>query len=360
MDFPASPFFRFPIYEALGSVRVTIPSMAKRKKQSELSEEPKKKTLYTNKLSDEQMGKLEAICEMKDWEPYEVDYARFAFKGNKVNVVGYSSGKLVVQGREMEDFVINILEPEVLGEARFGYDEVYHPEWFELHAGMDESGKGDLFGPVVTACVIADKPQIDEWVKEGIRDSKKITDSRILKLDKIIRATKGIAVETCFCGMRKYNELMGKPRANLNLLLAWQHGKSLAAALKRKRAPWGMLDQFSKQDLVGRYFKDSNFDLRMETKAEADPVVAAASVVARAEYVRYMDSLSKRFGDTLKKGASKQVKEQAATILERYGPDSFDEFVKLHFRTAYEVVSDAGMLDRLPLKPPPEKKEWKR
>ena len=185
------------------------------------------------------MEKLEGFCAMRDWEPYGVEYARFAFKGNKVNVVGYNSGKLVVQGKEMEEFVINTLEPEVLGEARYGYDEIYHPEWFELHAGMDESGKGDLFGPVITACVVADKPQIDEWVKEGIRDSKKITDTRILKLDKIIRATKGISVETCFCGMRKYNELMGKPRANLILLLAWQHSKSLTAALKKKRAPWG-------------------------------------------------------------------------------------------------------------------------
>ncbi|MBT6768634.1 MAG: ribonuclease HIII [Opitutales bacterium] len=334
--------------------------MAKRKKQIEFPEEPKKKTLYTNKLSDEQMGKLGNICETKSWEPYEVEYARFAYKGNKVNVVVYNSGKLVVQGREMEDFVINILEPEVLGEARFGYDEIYHPEWFELHAGMDESGKGDLFGPIVTACVIADKPQIDVWVKEGIRDSKKITDGRILKLDQIIRATRGVAVETCFCGMSKYNELMGKPRANLNLLLAWQHANSLKAALKRKRAPWGMLDQFSKQDLVGRYFKDSDFDLRMETKAEADPVVAAASVVARAAYVRYMDSLSKRFGDALKKGASAMVKEQATEILEKFGPDVFKDFAKLHFRTAYEVVSDAGMLDRLPLKPPAAKKEWKK
>ena len=334
--------------------------MAKRKKQTELPEEPKKKTLYTNKLSEEQMEKLGNICEMKSWEPYDVEYARFAYKGNKVNVVGYKSGKLVVQGREMEEFVINTLEPEVLGEARFGYDEIYHPEWFELHAGMDESGKGDLFGPIVTACVIADKPQIDGWVKEGIRDSKKITDGRILKLDHIIRATRGVAVETCFCGMSKYNELMGKPRANLNLLLAWQHANSLKAALKKKRAPWGMLDQFSKQDLVGRYFKDSDFDLRMETKAEADPVVAAASVVARAAYVRYMDSLSKRFGDTLKKGASSMVKEQATEILEKFGPGAFRDFAKLHFRTAYEVVSDAGMLDRLPLKPPAAKKEWKR
>ena len=300
------------------------------------------------------MEKLRNICEGKLWDPYDVDYARFAYKGNKLNIVGYESGKLVIQGKETEDFIINTLEPEVLGEARFGYDEIYHPEWFEFHAGMDESGKGDLFGPVVTACVVADKPQIDEWIKAGIRDSKKISDPRILKLDKLIRDTKGAAVETCFCGMRKYNELMSKPRANLNLMLAWQHAKSLEAALKKRRAPWGMLDQFSKQDLVGRYFKDKKFDLRMQTKAEEDPVVAAASVVARAEYVRYMGTLSKKFGETLLKGASAKAKEQASQILEKFGTDGFKDFVKLHFRTAYEVVKDAGKLNELPLKEPKE------
>ncbi len=332
--------------------------MAKRKKKNDIPEEPKKKTIYTAKLTDEQMEKLEGVCEMKMWEPYEVDYARFAYKGNKVNVVGYKSGKLVVQGKEMEDFVINILEPEILGEARYGYDEIYHPEWFELHAGMDESGKGDLFGPVITACVIADKPQIDEWVKHGIRDSKKITDNRILKLDKIIRETKGAVAESCFCGMAKYNELMAKPRANLNSLIGWQHAKSLEAAMRKKRAPWGMLDQFSKRDLVSPHFKDANFELRMQTKAEEDPVVAAASVVARAEYVRYMGKLSKRFGDTLLKGASAQVKRQATEILKKFGAEGFKDFVKLHFRTAYEVVEEADMLDVLPLKKPQEKTAW--
>lgn len=329
--------------------------MARGKKKAVVApDEPKKKTMYTHKLSQEQLDKLQHILEMKMWEPYEVEYAQFGFKGNKVNVVGYQSGKLVVQGKETEDFIINTLEPEVLGEARFGYDEVYHPEWFESHAGMDESGKGDLFGPVITACVIADKVHIDAWIKAGIRDSKTITDGRILKLDKIIRETKGISVETCFCGMTKYNELMGKPRANLNLLLAWQHAKSLTAALGKKRVPWGMLDQFSKQNLVGRYFKDPKFDLRMQTKAEADPVVAAASVVARAEYVRYMDGLSKKFGDTLAKGASAKVKEQATEILHKFGPERLGEFAKLHFKTSYQVVEAAGMLDRLPLKKPKE------
>ncbi len=328
--------------------------MARGRKTPQLDpDEPKKKTMYTHKLSQEQLDKLQHALEMRQWETYDVDYAQFAFRGpGKVNVVGYRSGKLVVQGKDTEDFVINTLEPEILGEARFGYDEVHHPEWFESHAGMDESGKGDLFGPVVTACVVADKPHIDAWIKAGIRDSKTITDSRILKLDKLIRDTKGISVETCFCGMRKYNELMGKPRANLNLLLAWQHAKSLAAALKKKRVPWGMLDQFSKQNLVGRYFKDERFDLRMQTKAEEDPVVAAASVVARAEYVRIMADLSKKFGDKLLKGASAKAKEQAAQILAKFGPERLGDFAKLHFKTSYEVVKAAGLLDKLPLKEP--------
>lgn len=308
--------------------------------------------MYTHKLTQEQLDKLQHILEGKIGDLYEVEYAQFGFKGDKVNVVGYESGKLVVQGKGTEDFIVNILEPEVLGEARFGYDEVYHPEWFESHAGMDESGKGDLFGPVVTACVIADKVHIDKWVKDGIRDSKTITDGRILKLDQIIRGTKGVSVETCFCGMPKYNQLMGKPRANLNLLLAWQHAISLKAALAKKRVPWGMLDQFSKQDLVGRYFKDEQFELRMQTKAEADPVVAAASVVARAEYVRCMNVLSQKFGDTLAKGASAKVKAQAGEILQKFGPERLGDFAKLHFKTAYEVVKAAGMLDRLPLKEP--------
>ncbi len=101
---------------------------------------------------------------------------------------------------------------------RLGYDEVLHPEWFELHAGLDESGKGDFFGPVVAATVIADKSAIEAWIKAGVRDSKKIVESQIIKLDKLIRETHGVAVATCLCGMPKYNLLMSRPRANLNRL----------------------------------------------------------------------------------------------------------------------------------------------
>ena len=101
-----------------------------------------------------------------------------------------------------------------------------------------------------------------------------------------------------------------------------------------------------------------DFDLKMRTKAEEDPVVAAASVVARAEFVRQMHALSQRFGEKLQKGASAAVKDQGAKIIAKFGVRALGDFAKLHFRTAYEVVAAAGKLDELPLKEPKAKMEW--
>lgn len=333
------------------------------KRYSDETEAPKKIASHTLKLDDAQMAKLRALLEERGWTPFEVAYTHFAFRADhlKVNVSAYTSGKVVVAGKGTEDFVRDVIEPEVTRVAKLGYDDVLHPEWFEAHAGLDESGKGDFFGPVIAATVIADRPAIEAWIKAGVKDSKKIAEPQIMKLDAIIRATKGVAVRTCFCGMPKYNELMGRPGANLNRLLAWQHATALEQALAQKRVPWGLLDQFSEQPLAQRELAKKgikDFDLKMRTRAEEDPVVAAASVVARAEFVRQMHTLSKRFGEKLQKGAGAQVKVQGARILERFGARALGDFAKLHFRTAYEVVAAAGKLSELPLPEPKAKMEW--
>ncbi len=332
------------------------------KKQDD-TEEPKKISSYTVKLDDAQMEKLRSILESRGWTPFEVAYTRFAFKADhlKVNVSAYTSGKVVVAGKGTEDFVRDVIEPEVTGAAKLGYDEVLHPDWFDSHAGLDESGKGDFFGPVVAATVIADRAATESWIKAGVKDSKRIAELQIFKLDELIRGTSGAVVRTCFCGMPKYNELMARPNANLNRLLAWQHATALEQALVAKRVPWGLLDQFSEQPLTQRELARkgvTEFELKMRTKAEEDPVVAAASIVARAEFQRQMVTLSKRFGARLQKGAGPLVKEQAKEIIQKFGARSLGEFAKLHFRTAYEVVSECGKLDELPLKQPKEKMEW--
>jgi ribonuclease HII len=170
--------------------------------------------------------------------------------------------------------------------------------------------------------VIAQPTMIETWIAAGVKDSKKIAETQIIKLDQLIRATHGAVVETCVCGMPKYNELMGRPGANLNRLLAWQHATALARALAQKRVAWGLLDQFTEAPLVQRELVRlgvKDFDLKMRTKAEEDPVVAAASVVARAEFVRQMHGLSRRFGAKLQKGAGPLVKEQAGELIRRFG-----------------------------------------
>ena len=335
-----------------------------RKKPAPEEEAPKKLSSYTVKLDAAQLAKLRAYCEARSWLPVEVAYTHYAFKADhlKLNLAAYTSGKVVVAGKGTEDFVRDVIEPEITGAAKLGYDEVLHPDWFESHAGLDESGKGDFFGPVIAATVIADKSAIEEWRKAGAQDSKKMAESKIIELDRLIRETKGAAVATCFCRtMTRYNELMGRPGANLNRLLAWQHATALSDALARKPVKWGLLDQFSEQPLVQRELAKKeikDFELRMRTKAEEDPVVAAASIVARAEYVRQMHALSKKFGAKLQKGAGPLVKAQAEEIIRQFGAPALRDFAKLHFRTAYEVVSAAGKLDELPLKPPPPKMEW--
>ena len=223
-----------------------------RKKASKPEDlEPKKKTLYTLKLNDAQMEQVKKWCDDHLWGFYQVDYARFAFKGDGVNIVGYESGKLVVQGKKTEDWVTYVLEAEITQNPLLGYDAILNPQWFETHAGLDESGKGDFFGPLVSACVIADKKMIEAWRNKGIQDSKRITsDKAILTLDKIIRNTKGVVVKRMCLRMEKYNELYRKFDSNLNKLLAWMHAKSLESALAERKVEWGMLDQFSKKPLV--------------------------------------------------------------------------------------------------------------
>ena len=300
------------------------------KKKSSDSE--KKISLYTIVLSDDHAAKLNDWCLARGLERKDVQYSKFAFIGEDINIVMYTSGKLVVQGKGTEDFVKYVLETYITETPQMGYEEIQHPEWFEPHAGLDESGKGDVFGPLVVACVIADGDMVREWIKAGVKDSKKISSSNnILLLDKKIRSTEGVVVKTVCAGMAKYNELYNK-FVNLNKLLAWMHSKAITEALEERAVEWGMLDQFSKQPLVQRLLKCETFELKMQTKAEADPVVAAASIVARAEYLRQMKKLSELAGFEIPKGASIRTQNQIKVLEEKVGREGLNNFCKMHFK----------------------------
>ena len=316
--------------------------------EENIESKEKKISLYSIKLSANELDKLQELIEngqIGNCKHFHVDHSLFAYKADKggkadkLSIIGYNSGKLVISGKGTEGFVVNTLEPKVTGRVILGYDEVNHPEWFEPHAGCDESGKGDVFGPLISACVIADGNMVREWLKAGIADSKKISDTKILKLDKVIRDTKGVVFKTVFARMEKYNMLYSKFNNNLNKLLAWYHGKALNEALKARYVSWGILDQFSKNKLVDPYVKkeNPNFNLISKTKAESDPVVAAASIIARAAYIREMKILSNQYELEFLKGASKKVLDQARDIFSKQGSRGLELCSKMHFKTIYEA-----------------------
>ncbi|MFN7140486.1 MAG: DUF3378 domain-containing protein, partial [Limisphaerales bacterium] len=152
-------------------------------------------TSYTAKLTDAQAAALEQYLRANDFVFRQVPYARFAGEKNKTNIVFYESGKLVVQGKGTGEFVEFVLEPQILQQVKLGYEEVLNPELLLPRIGVDESGKGDFFGPMCVAGVYVNEKVLSTWKDAGIRDSKNISsDRRIADFAKLIRETPGCVV----------------------------------------------------------------------------------------------------------------------------------------------------------------------
>src|SRR5579859_1038553 len=162
--------------------------------------------MYTGKLTDEQAAKLQTALQTRNWKPRTVAYARFAFESPKANVVFYESGKLVVQGKGTAEFVEFLLEPEILKQAKVGYETILNPELLLPRIGVDESGKGDFFGPLCIAGVYVNETVIKSWAELGVRDSKNISsDKKISDLAEKIRKTPGCVVNVVAIGNEAYN-----------------------------------------------------------------------------------------------------------------------------------------------------------
>lgn len=117
----------------------------------------KKVTSYVCTVTEEQAEQLRLLLDGRGWKFSEQPYARWKAVLEKTNVVAYNSGKLTVQGGGTEDFVTFLLEPEILHTFTFGYEEEPAEEAVDPHGGVDESGKGDFFGPLCIAGVYADE-----------------------------------------------------------------------------------------------------------------------------------------------------------------------------------------------------------
>src|SRR5882762_7581883 len=202
---------------------------------------------YTSLLTREQATKLRALLEELGFEFSPKEYTLFFAQKNRLSVAVYEKGpKVLLQGRGVEEFVQFQLEPKILEQAKLGYEEVHSPEMFEPHFGVDESGKGDFFGPLVISGVYVDRGIARQLIEAGVVDSKRISsDARIRALADMIRKSSLGLVETVLIGPTKYNELYEK-FGNLNKLLGWGHARVIENLLAKKPdCPRALSDQFA-------------------------------------------------------------------------------------------------------------------
>lgn len=204
--------------------------------------------------------------------------------------------------------------------------------------GIDESGKGDYFGPLVIAAVYV-TPEVEPDLRlMEVRDSKRIADGRILAMAPDIRQICRHSVVAI--GPQRYNELYEKIR-NLNRLLAWGHARALENLLDQVDCDMAIADQFGDERLILNALLEKGKQIRLvqRTKAEADLAVAAASILARAEFLIRLKRLSEEVGTALPKGASSTVELGARMVIKKHGKDRLKSVAKLHFRTTQAVLA---------------------
>jgi ribonuclease HIII len=299
-------------------------------------------TSHTAALTTAQVAILRTVLADRGFEFSEKPHAIYSASKPQLNVTVYQKGpKVLIQGKGTEEFIRFTLEPQVLGEATLGYEDVHHPEYFQPHFGIDESGKGDYFGPLVIAGTYTDDSITRALGKLGVMDSKRITTpARIRELAAGIRRIQGCHVEIVSIGPERYNEIYPQ-FGNLNRMLAWGHAKVIAKLAElQPDCPRALSDQFARAEVLQRALKQTGVAISLDqrTKGESDPAVAAASIIARERFIDWMDQTSKACGIKLPLGASSAVVTAAKELVKQRGPESLRRAAKLHFRTTQEVT----------------------
>jgi ribonuclease HIII len=212
-----------------------------------------------------------------------------------------------------------------------------HTAYSGERIGIDESGKGDYFGPLVIAAVLVTPADEADLRLMQVRDSKRISDGRILELAPDIRQVCRHSVVAI--GPQRYNELYAKIN-NLNRLLAWGHARALENILEHAECPLAISDQFGDERFIMSALleKGKKIQLIQRPKAEEDLAVAAASILARAEFLLRLKRLSEEIGLSLPKGASQAVELAARVVVKKLGRERLESVAKLHFKTTQSVL----------------------
>lgn len=262
-------------------------------------------------------------------------YTIFSAQKKGISCTLYTSGKLTVQGKDKDEFIHFYLEPEILKALTYSHPEIDLD--FTTRIGIDEAGKGDFFGPLCIAGVYADEKLIQELLALGVKDSKSISDKNIIVLKNKIQNICPHAIVRIF--PKKYNEMYANFR-NLNRLLGWGHATAISELVAKTNCHEVIIDKFASENVVASALKQKHLEvcLTQKHKAESDPVVGAASILARGAFLEGLETLGKKIGMVLPKGASAQVVAAGKALVSAQGEAVLEEVAKLHFKTKDEVL----------------------
>lgn len=324
-----------------------------------MDSEAAKRTTFTYELTESQQEILLGLMVNGNYRKREVPYSLWSIEGDHFNATLYSKEKhgrrkLCVQGSKAEDFVLFVLEPNVLMSATLGYETLLNPELVSAHAGSDESGKGDYFGPLVVCCAYTDEALSAEMQKLGVKDCKQMSDKSVLATGAKLRSLLGpTGYAVVKLGPAAYNRLYAKMR-NINRMLAWAHGTAIEELLeKRPGCDRVVVDQFAPTEAtIRRALKPLGKKAKVEQrhKAESDIAVAAASVIARELFLRDIIKMGEEvFGPPAEGRANvpagssdPRVRALAEEMVSKNGPTWLMNHCKAHFQTTDKVLAACG------------------
>jgi len=233
----------------------------------------------------------------------------------------YTSGKVVFQG------------PQASAVA-----SPYKPR-IQAHAGSDEVGTGDYFGPVVVVAAYVDEKMLASLAHLPITDSKQITDELILKMAPEIMAI--VPHSALILENEKYNQIQG--HNNLNAIKAKLHNQAYLHLRSRIHTlpPLCVVDQFTPEAMYFKYIqseKEVVKSLHFETKAESKyPAVAIASILARYAFLKVWEKMEEKFDFTFPKGGGDLVNLAGQRFLLKYGESRLHEVAKVHFKNTEKI-----------------------
>lgn len=274
-----------------------------------------------------------------DFEQRQHQYFLARKGGLVVNL--YNNGKIVIAGNDENERtrVIAFLDTLQAEQHNKNKKEYAPINVAGIRIGTDEVGKGDYFGPLVIAGVLADEDQILKMESLGIKDSKNLSDTTIQNFAGQIKRIVGQKqFSIVVISPIKYNLLIEQMK-NLNRLLGWGHARAIENILiHHNKCQTAISDQFGEQGFIENALMKlgKKIQLIQTPKAEREMTVAAASILARSESVTRMNEMSNSYGVEFPRGATAVI-PTAESFVDKFGYKALLNVAKIHFKTTGKI-----------------------